>query len=1034
MFPQKKHPRSHSDAFLNQISSCIKEIPMKQKAKTNKTFWLSLVLFGLMGQIAWVVENMYLNVFMYNMFNASASDISLMVGASAVAATLTTLFIGALSDRVGKRKLFICLGYILWGVSIFAFSLLKTENISSLFPAAAISLSSAAALGVTLTIILDCVMTFFGSSANDAAFNAWLTDSTDSSNRGAAEGINAMMPLVAILAVFGGFMSFELKNSESWSLIFTIIGAATILVGIIGIFIIKEKKLAPSETGYFKNLVYGFRPSTVKSNPEFYIYLVLFIVFNISIQIFMPYLILYYDVSLKMDNYVLIMAPAIVLASAVTALWGRVYDKKGFSFSGAFSILWLIAGYVILFFTRTTLPVFIGSLFMMSGYLSGMAVFGAKIRDLTPRGKAGMLQGVRICSQVLIPGVVGPFIGKSVLANAETVINDDGTESFIPNANIFAAALIPIIILAVALIIFTKTRKLRLCALETPFENKETQNTTWDEYPRPQLRRASYLSLSGEWELSVSDQKKETPLGKIAVPFPPESRISEIERAPRCNEVFIYRKQFVLPKDMQGKRVILHFGAADQEAAVILNGITLGQHTGGYLPFEFDITDALKHGENSLEVFVKDDLDRELAYGKQCRGRGGMWYTPISGLWKQVWLEAVPENHIRSLKITPSLDGVKIEVTGGQKSKKLTFRDGESMREVIFEGDRVDIRVQNINLWTPETPYLYEFTLSDGDDTVESYFALRTVSVKELNGTSYICLNGKPYFFHGLLDQGYFSDGIYTPASPDGLLYDIKTMKSLGFNMLRKHIKIEHELFYYYCDKYGMAVFQDMVNSGNYSFILDTALPTIGVKKGISHRATKKRAEGFEKDAKETLGLLYNHPSVVYYTIFNEGWGQYDADRIYGELKACDPTRIYDATSGWFAEKDSDVTSEHIYFKPLSNKNMKPCPGRPMVLSEFGGYSCKIEEHSFNLDKTYGYSACKTPEDFEKAFLSLYREQVIPQIRRGLCAAVYTQVSDVEDETNGLVTYDRQFLKVNTDKMKALADELDTAFNENFSK
>ena len=415
--------------------------------KLSPRFWLALTLFSLIGQVAWVVENMYLNVFIYKMFNASASDISLMVGASAVAATLTTVFIGALSDKIGKRKLFICGGYLLWGVSILCFSFIRTEIIEGLFPMAA----SSAAVGVSLVIIFDCLMTFFGSSANDAAFNAWLTDSTDSSNRGAAEGINAMMPLVSILAVFGGFMAFDLSLAQSWSTIFMIIGAIVLAVGVAGFFLIEEPKFEKQEGSYFGNVIYGFRPSTVKQNPSLYFSLVLFIIFNISIQIFMPYLILYYEVSLKMTNYVFIMAPAIILAAIVTAFWGKAYDKKGFGFSSVFSLAWLIMGYIILFFFRSTALVFIGSLLMMCGYLSGMAVFGAKIRDLTPVGKSGMLQGVRICSQVLIPGIIGPFIGKTVLANAETITNSDGTVSFIPSANIFLAALIAILILAIVL-------------------------------------------------------------------------------------------------------------------------------------------------------------------------------------------------------------------------------------------------------------------------------------------------------------------------------------------------------------------------------------------------------------------------------------------------------------------------------------------------------------------------------------------------------------------------------------------------------
>ncbi len=425
------------------------------KTKLSPRFLCALTVFSLIGQIAWVVENMYLNVFIYKMFHASAADISLMVAASAIAATVTTVFIGALSDRIGKRKLFICGGYVLWGVSILCFTLIRTEIIDAVFPMAA----SSASIGVSLVIVMDCAMTFFGSSANDAAFNAWLTDSTDSTNRGAAEGINAMMPLVAILAVFGGFMSFDLSTADSWSMIFTIIGVVVLLVGVAGFFLIREPVCEPQKGSYFGTVVYGFRPSTVKQNPMLYFFLASFILFNISIQIFMPYLILYYEVALEMADYVFIMAPAIILASVVTALWGKVYDKKGLPFSLVFSLLWLILGYVILFLFRSTALVFIGSLLMMCGYLSGMAVFGAAIRALTPSGKAGMLQGVRIFSQVLLPGVIGPFIGKTVLAGARVIVGNDGTESFVPNQNIFLAALVVILVLCILLFVFRRKLK-----------------------------------------------------------------------------------------------------------------------------------------------------------------------------------------------------------------------------------------------------------------------------------------------------------------------------------------------------------------------------------------------------------------------------------------------------------------------------------------------------------------------------------------------------------------------------------------------
>ena len=421
----------------------------KKKAVYPARFWPALIIFSLVGQVAWVVENMYFNVFIYKMFHADPSAISAMVSASAIAATVTTVLVGAWSDKIGRRKTIICGGYILWGLSILSFAFLRMDVITALFPTAV----SAAAIGITLTIVLDCVMTFFGSAANDACFNAWLTDATDDSGRGAAEGVNAMMPLMAILVVFGGFMSFDLNQPDSWTTIFLIIGAVVLLIGLSGLFLISETAHhQPENQNLFRNIMYGFRPSVVKANKQLYITLAAFAVFGISIQIFMPYLILYYNVALGMDNYVLIMAPAIVLAAAVTAVYGRLYDHVGFGRSVLPAVGLLCAGYVLLYCFRDTLMVFVGSLLMMCGYLSGSAVFGARIRDCTPVGKAGMFQGLRIVGQVLIPGIIGPAIGEAVLRNAETILNDDGTVSFIPNVNIFLAALIVAVLLAAILL------------------------------------------------------------------------------------------------------------------------------------------------------------------------------------------------------------------------------------------------------------------------------------------------------------------------------------------------------------------------------------------------------------------------------------------------------------------------------------------------------------------------------------------------------------------------------------------------------
>ena len=425
-----------------------------EKTKKSGKFWLSLIIFSLIGQIAWVMENMYLNVFIYKRFRASAESISLMVGASSVAATVTTLLIGALSDKLGKRKIFICGGYLCWGISIWCFAL-----INMLSPAAAMG-AAAISLGVSLTVVADCIMTFFGSAANDAAFNAWLTDSTDETNRGAAEGINAMMPMMAILVVFGGAMFLNPESSSYWNIIFGVIGTVVFLLGLLGFFIIQEPRVDVSDnTHYFKNLLYGFRPSVIGENKHLYITLLAYAVFGISIQIFMPYLILYYEVALGMKDYVLVFAPAILLAAAFTFFYGRVYDRKGFAVSILPALVLLLTGYDVLYLFRSTLPVFLGTLLMLCGYLSGMAVFGAMLRDHTPQNKAGMFQGQRIIAQVLIPGIIGPAIGAAVLKNAETIQNGDGTVSFIPNRNIFMAAFVAGVAIFLALIPLLKKRK-----------------------------------------------------------------------------------------------------------------------------------------------------------------------------------------------------------------------------------------------------------------------------------------------------------------------------------------------------------------------------------------------------------------------------------------------------------------------------------------------------------------------------------------------------------------------------------------------
>ena len=544
----------------------------------------------------------------------------------------------------------------------------------------------------------------------------------------------------------------------------------------------------------------------------------------------------------------------------------------------------------------------------------------------------------------------------------------------------------------------------------------------WGEYPRPSLVRDSFFCLNGEWELTDTFGG----VCKIKVPFPPESLLSGVNRRMGEHPRLTYKRSFALPEGFARGRVILHFGAVDQIAHVWLNGQKLGDHVDGYEGFSFDVTELLCP-ENSLEVVAENAADPlSLPYGKQCEKRGGMWYTPISGIWQTVWLESVPDIYVRSLSY--KVDGTSVELTAeGVSDGEVTVRTPQGELTAKLSGGRAVIELGGVRFWSPEDPYLYRYTVVSGEDRVESYFAVRTVSCEKVGGVSRICLNGCPYFLHGLLDQGYFSDGIFTPASPECFENDILTAKELGFNMLRKHIKIEPELFYYYCDLHGMTVVQDMVNNGKYAFFRDTALPTVGFRRKNDRRLHRDAAhrEAFIKGMESTVRALKNHPCIVGWTVFNEGWGQFCSAENYRRLRELDSTRFIDAASGWFYPSESDVESPHIYFKPVK---LKKGGDRPVFLSEFGGYSYKPEGHVYNTVETYGYRYFEDRGEFERALVGLYRNEILTAIGAGLCGAVYTQLSDVEDETNGLISYDRRVVKVDSEVMRGVAKEIFGAF------
>lgn len=560
----------------------------------------------------------------------------------------------------------------------------------------------------------------------------------------------------------------------------------------------------------------------------------------------------------------------------------------------------------------------------------------------------------------------------------------------------------------------------------TEFGEKIDKNCPLAEYPRPQFVRNSYINLNGCWkcEFSKSSELPSDFKTDITVPFSPETPLSGVGRVLEPSEYLHYEKRFNITSDFNKGRVFIHFGAVDQIADVYLNGVHIGSHSGGYTPFSFEITDNIKEGENRLNVTVRDFSDtKQYSRGKQKFNRGGIWYSPQSGIWQTVWLESTPKEYLHSVKITPDFDNEQVRFDFEADAEVLvSVYDGDML---IAETAEKVVRIPDFKPWSPESPFLYNVVFSCGKDRVRSYFGMRKFSVgKDENGMPRLFLNNKPYFHNGLLDQGYYPDGFLTPPSNEAMEYDVKTVKKMGFNMLRKHIKIEPLLWYHYCDVNGILVWQDMVNGGGKYGLEVSVLPFIGVNLDDTNYKTFKRTdasqrESYYKELREMLDALYNCPCIAVWVPFNEGWGQFDSAKAYKFIKEFDKTRVVDSTSGWHDRGVTDVISKHIYFTPIKVK----AGAKPYVLSEFGGFSHRVNEHTFN-NKMFGYKIYNSPESLAKAYKKTFEKVIIPQISKGLSATVYTQLTDVEDELNGLLTYDRKVVKIPVDILKKINERV----------
>ncbi len=559
------------------------------------------------------------------------------------------------------------------------------------------------------------------------------------------------------------------------------------------------------------------------------------------------------------------------------------------------------------------------------------------------------------------------------------------------------------------------------------------------EYPRPQFKRESYFCLNGFWDYQIEENGQTKLEGKINVPYSPESDLSGVCRQLKKRETLIYKRSFTLPSGFNKGVVLLNFGACDQETTVFVNDEKVGENYGGYLPFTFDITAYLIEGENSLKVVVKDDADSDIyGRGKQTYNRGGIWYTATSGIWQTVFLESVPLSYIKSVKLTPNYDdktlSVIAEIVGNKADITVEVVDGDRIICSQKGEGKVTLDVSICKEWSVENPELYKVFITLGEDRVESYFGLRKFSVIERGGYKLFALNNKPLFNNGLLDQGYYHKGIYTPESNESMYKDVEAVKTLGYNMLRKHIKVEPLLWYYYCDVLGVLVWQDMLNGGTkYKKHRIMLAPFINLHLDDTNyksmgRSEKSR-EQYYKEAYGLQDLLYNVVSLCVYTPFNEAWGQFDALKVTKLLKERDNTRLYDHASGWQDKGGGDFCSKHIYFRKARIKNDGK---RILALTEFGGYSLLLDGHVFS-NKKFGYKFFKDQSRLQTAYQNLYEKEIIPLVNeQGLCATVYTELTDVEDEVNGILTFDRA-LKLNADFLRELNGKIYQSFNEKFN-
>ncbi len=1036
-----------------------------QKVGVRK--WFIFVLIGLIGQFAWAVENMYLNSYITYLnftdptgvgFNYSTL-IAITTAASAIVATLTTIFMGSLSDKVNKRKIFISTGYIIWGISTASFGLLNVNSDASLF-----AISMTAYTAAIMVIVIDCVMTFFGSTSNDAAFNSYVTKNTTNENRGKVEGVLSILPLIAMLIIFVGLNSLTTEASGyRWDLFFYIVGGLVTVVGLISIWLIpKEKKEEKTlNEGYTRYLIEGFKPKTVKENKLLYLVLLAYFIYGVAIQVYFPYLMIYVQYTCNISNtgesfltpFAIVMAVALLLGSLLSVVIGFISDKLKKENMMVPVIIILMIGLLLMFFIpyvnddtlRTVYGSFAG-LVMILGYVSVPTILNSMVKDNIPKGKEGSFMGVRMLFVTALPMCVGPFIGDALnAAYGKYYISEYGVESVVPSERGYIVGIAILVLSFIPIYFIIKEIKKQnkgknkgyLISELKDIDEKELEFDL-SKHPRPQFNRDKYLLLNGAWDIKITkDEKLPTTYDKeVIVPFAVESPLSKVNHLLNADEYIYYHKKLDVPPTFNKEHVFLNFEGVDQTCWIYLNNQLVYQHVGGYTRFNIDLKPHIINGTVDVVVKVKDVSDDSYhQVGKQRLAPTSAWfYSSSSGIYKPVYIESTPKNYIKSVKYKERYDekSFLIYVETNIYGKVEVHVDDKIFN--IESNKWVKITPNKFIPWSLENPHLYEIKLKFYDDVVNSYYGIRKIEIKG-DKEKQIYLNNKRVFLNGLLDQGYYYLGGLTPRSYDEYYTDIKNIKDLGYNCLRKHVKVEMDYFYYYADKLGVLIIQDIPNGGEKTKFLDVVIPRISYKlfndeKFLTYKKYGRLSEEgrieYYKDLDDIIEATSSFPSIVIYTPFNEAWGEFDPQVVYQYIKDKNIDQLIDTASGWIDTVRSDFFSIHSYTLPARKRYDPKGDNRPYVLTEIGGTALKIDGH-YDYPSLYGHGKCKDSKQLETKYTKLYRSLIKRIEDNNLNGIIYTQLNDCETEANGIYTLDRKVLKLDKEVIKNINKEIENS-------